>query len=525
MATPRLLLFGTPGAGKSALLGALASAAPGVHAEVVDVKGELDALQKKTYQDKHVPTKNVETFDLRVKSDGPSAWAHHRMMVVDCPGLAALDMLKAEEPFANSHPMQRPILDSDAIVLAVDVSASGKELVEQFQQFGNWLHELHEVRGQRADVADLPVYLVLTKCDLLAKKEYTFAKWMQAIEEAKNKVDEKFREYLKEQGPGFGTVKLHLWATAIRRPLLADRQAETQSPFGVAELFRESLASASEFQERRASSQSRLQNVIAGLVGLIAVLGLLVAFLYEFQPVKRVTLDEKAHEALPRAEANVVERLQGSLKTVAARKAKLNDVIDHPDFERLPTSTQQDVAKYHEELTGYIRLYEEAQVVLRLPHLAKNEKEFDELEKNVKEFVAPKEWDATVVGKRADRCVKEFAAVRAAAKAEESWLSEQIKTNNALFDRSDGLYKKVRDKAPTSDADVQAWKALKAEFDTQIQRRPAVSRQEIISGVTRVKHEDLGMFAAVKDARSEWQRSKDTLLERSDYIQDRLKKK
>src|SRR5262249_31372996 len=155
--------------------------------------------------------------------DGAAApWAHHQMTVVDCSGNAALDMLKAEEPFDRGQPMRRPILDSDAIVLTVDASASGKQLIEEFQQFGNWLHELHEVRGRRADVADLPVYVVLTKCDLLAKPDYTFAKWLQAIEDAKRKVDEKLHEYLREQIPGFGTVRVQFWATAIKRPALTD---------------------------------------------------------------------------------------------------------------------------------------------------------------------------------------------------------------------------------------------------------------------------------------------------------------
>src|SRR3989442_129506 len=140
MPTPRLLLFGTPGAGKSALLGALAQAAPALKAEVIDKSGMLEELQKNTYADNVTPT-------------------------------------------------------------------------------------------QRTDVADLPVYLVLTKCDLLARKEDTFAKWLTRIDEGKRRVDEKFREYLKEQGAGFGTLKMRLWATSIKRPALADRPAQAQEPF------------------------------------------------------------------------------------------------------------------------------------------------------------------------------------------------------------------------------------------------------------------------------------------------------
>jgi G3E family GTPase len=448
------------------------------------------------------------------------------MTVVDCSGNAALDMLKAEAPFERAQPMRRPILDADAIVLTVDASASDKQLVEEFQQFGKWLHELHEVRGRRADVADLPVYVVLTKCDLLAKPDDTYARWLDAIEEAKRRVDEKFREFLQEQAPGFGTVRLHFEATAIRTPALADRKAEDKQPLGVAELFRDTLQSARDFLDRRHHSQSRLQNFIVALSGSIVVLGLLIALLYEFTPAaKSTTLEEKALALLPRKEAGTVERVQGGLLKLQDKHANIAKVRGEGDFDRLPSETKEAVKAYYDELTKYIELYEEAQVVLKLPHMAKNEQEFRDLQKGVAQFKCPKEWEDTIIGRRADRCGKEFAAVNKAVQAEKDWLDAQVAINNALYDRSDPLYKKLRDKKKHDDDDVSAWKALKLEFEKQIVMPPQPPRQEIITGVLHLRHEELGMFAMVKEARLEWQRSKETLLERSDYIQERIRKK
>src|SRR5689334_9766691 len=91
--------------------------------------------------------------------------------VVDCDGKSALQMLEAEEPFALRHPMKKPVLNADAVVLAVDVSAPKQQLNDDFRQATRWLQALHEARGRRADIADLPVYVVLTKCDLLARKD------------------------------------------------------------------------------------------------------------------------------------------------------------------------------------------------------------------------------------------------------------------------------------------------------------------------------------------------------------------
>ena len=49
----------------------------------------------------------------------------------------------------------------------------------------------------------------------------------------------------------FGRIDLHLMATAVKRPALADATARPREPFGVAELFRHSLLSAKDFRDRR----------------------------------------------------------------------------------------------------------------------------------------------------------------------------------------------------------------------------------------------------------------------------------
>ena len=134
------------------------------------------------------------------------------------------------------------------MIVALDVSLPGKELAAQFPQIAHWLKQLHEARGRRADIAELPVYFVLTKCDLLAKKDDTAGAWIKRIEEIKGRFDENFRKYLKNEGTGFGTIRLKLSAAAIQRPALADKPP-SQEPFGVAELFRECGRSARDFQE------------------------------------------------------------------------------------------------------------------------------------------------------------------------------------------------------------------------------------------------------------------------------------
>ena len=268
MASLQLLLFGPPDAGKSALL------------------------------------------DAQQKAAGPLPGD---IQVIDCSGQSALELLQSEKAFAGAHPLKKPILEADAVLLVVDVSAPKKQINDDFRQAARWLKQLHEFRGKRTDIAALPVYVVLTKCDLLAMKDDTLGTWKTRIEVAKSEYEENFRKYLDQHAPGFGTIQLKVLETSIKQPTFGDKATKTVEPFGVSELFHDCVRSASDFQKRRQASQSRLQNVVVGMLGLVVMLALSVFFLSEFQPPARgTTLDEKMQLALPKREATSVERLAGT---------------------------------------------------------------------------------------------------------------------------------------------------------------------------------------------------------------------
>ena len=67
---------------------------------------------------------------------------------------------------------------------------------------------LEQTRGQRSEVGGLPVYLVLTKCDLLAQKDDSSISWIDRIEERKRKVDRGFQEFLEREYPGVVAIEL-----------------------------------------------------------------------------------------------------------------------------------------------------------------------------------------------------------------------------------------------------------------------------------------------------------------------------
>ncbi len=518
MAKPRLLLMGPPGAGKTSLLGALAQAAttqtPLLKGQLADSGGDWERLRKATYADQATPMAETETHDLCLRPSVNGA-VPAEAIVTDPNGQSAQEILQARQP----------ILDTDAIILTVDVSRAGKQLTEDVQQFARWLIVLRNARGRRTEIGDLPVYVVLTKCDLLAKKEDTLAKWMQRIEEAKRQLHERFRAFLSEQGAGFGTLQLQIWATAIKRPLLADRPAQAGEPLGVAELFRQCLQSAADFQDRRQTSQHRLQNVVVGMFGTVVILALAVLLLFEFQPgERRAALDEQLQTLLPRKDAPAKERLHGSIKSLREKQQALQAIESDSDFSRLLEATREKVANYDRELDRYLQARRDAAVMLKLPFLAKNQDEFTDMEKTAASFALPadyaKDWEDTPLARHIQRVRNEYAALHKALADEQTWIRGQIDADTALLKKGTRIYTKLLNKEKLDPDEAEGWQR---QCTAHMNPKSPTQREEMVKGVSRLTYEDLGKFAQVQKAQKDWDASKRKLRKMADSIQDEMR--
>ena len=127
----------------------------------------------------------------------------------------------------------RAIAAADALVLAVDASAGPSRREAEFALFERFLRLLERGRGRRTDVGDLPVYLVLTKCDLLAQPDSTSSVWMDRVDKRKQQASRHFQDFLNRQrGTApmpFGTVNLHLHTTAAALPELTGQEPGRRS--------------------------------------------------------------------------------------------------------------------------------------------------------------------------------------------------------------------------------------------------------------------------------------------------------
>jgi hypothetical protein len=439
-----IVLFGLPAAGKSSLLGALAQAAQAqehlLNGKLTDVSHGLDELRRRLYEesarrtaDEVVPyAVDFEPFhpdERKAKSDG-----HVGAVLIDCDGRVANDLLVRRQAIADDSPegtLAREVLDADTLVLVLDASAPPAQVESDFAEFDRFLRQLETRRGERAEVGGLPVFLVLTKCDLLAGVGDTTADWMERIEQHKRDVDGRFRRFLarreQESGPlPFGRLELHLWATAVKRPALAGSPAKEREPYGVAELFRQCLECAAAFRGTRRRAGRRLLWTAGGAIGLVAAM-IALAAIFTLRGLDTPTNVLRERFALLRdtGAASEMDRLRAPLGELRERLKQWRELRDDPQFDELSAEQRQTTTARIDELETYLGYYDRVSQSPR-PRDARSRRDLEELERNLKtELSLPRpEWKNTEAGRVYAQRLQDASALAAAVDRAEGWYRE-----------------------------------------------------------------------------------------------------
>ena len=213
-AAPRIVFFGMPHTGKTGLLHAFADPeAPFPLSKYGDEK----------------------PADLcRTLPDGT--------VLCDVDGRSAKEIIVDPRQIDRDERTAKDVRDSDAIVLALDASATGDATIELFHSFAAFLEGLEGTRSKNREVGGLPVFLTLTKCDRLVQPGDDPNAWLQRVESKKRSVQTAFEDYLAATGHGshadplaFGSIEVHVAATALQFP--KDPKFDSlEAPFGVEEL-------------------------------------------------------------------------------------------------------------------------------------------------------------------------------------------------------------------------------------------------------------------------------------------------
>ncbi len=510
----RLVLFGIPDAGKSSLLGALAQAAQTqehlLNGHLTDLSQGLAELQRRLYEDKPRETLDeVVPYPVTFEPFAP-ATGKREIVLIDCDGRAANELLtrrRSLDDASSDKSLARQVLDADALFLVVDASASQAQVDADFAEFGRFLRVLQEGRGKRSAVGGLPVFLVLSKCDLLARAEDTPAAWMERIEERKRQVHQRFKDFLagqEQEALPFGSIDLRLWATAVKRPTLAGSPSRPREPYGVAELFRQGFSEAADFQKREDSSAKRLWWTAGGLGGLVAaMIALATAFVTTSPSVKPNALEAKidnfkAGEG-PTASTRLAEPLQRKISVLTELKN------DHA-FGSLPPEQQEYVNSHLQELEQY-RDFKEKLQREPAPESAQSGRELDEIRARLEtELALPadreEEWSQTEAALLRRQRLDDIKALREGVSRVEDWYHELKQRGEALGNLTD-----FKTGGPLP------W----GQWHTRVRRlltdaeAPPFRPTDRLPGARNVTYAAALRFHRVEDIRSDWEKLKQRL--------------
>jgi hypothetical protein len=524
----RVVLFGMPAAGKSSLLGALAEAAQAqehlLHGRLADVSQGLAELRHRLYDES--PRRTVEeivpypvTFEpFADERDGGPA----RAMLIDCDGRVANDLLVRRQSLDAASPegsLAYEVLQADTLILAIDASAPPAQVDADFQEFGRFLRLLETSRGQRAEVGGLPVFLVLTKCDLLAHPNDKALDWMERVEERKRQVDRRFQEFLARKAAAeghlpFGRIDLHLWATAVKRPALAESPAKPREPYGVAELFRQALHAARDFRRRRRHAHRRLMWTVAGAAALVALLLAGVLWL-RFRPTpvnEAADLQDRIEAYESRYGSTAVERLQGAPEQLALRLLILKSFRGDPKFGKLPSATQDEVNDRLTELSDYLDWYRKL-LEARPPAEARSLGELQQSEDALKTALAlpREEWGQTPAALLRDRRLQDAAALHKGVRAADDWYG-------GLREEGEALWTFARRQPGTNGASINwpAWQKDVAALLARAGSPPFHDTDGLRGEGSPTWRDSVLRFASVVEARTGWETTRDRLRRQSD---------
>jgi hypothetical protein len=518
----QIVLFGMPAAGKTSLLGALGQAAQSqehlLHGRLTDPSHGLGELQRRLYGDKPRRTSDEIVpypvhFEPFTTTQNGTTDDQLDAVFIDCDGQVANDLLARRRELSDKSPegtLAREVVDADTLVLVVDASAPASQVDADFVEFGRFLHQFERQRGQRIEVGGLPVFLVLTKCDLLAHPEDTPAGWMERIEESKRQVDKRFHDFMargaaSDGSRAFGHIDLHLWATAVKRPALAGVAAKPNEPYGVAELFRQCLFNATQYRRRCRRSRRRLVWTLAGTCGMLfLLLGMIVALAIGHSFSRSSGGLQGRIDSYQLSEGRTAaERLRGSPADLRVKIAAWAEFRNDPGYDSLPPETRDLVRDRLDELKAYSAYLDALKARPAFPP-GGNRADLETLVEALKTSLAlPRpEWGATEAGKlHADRLEEAEALLRAIAQVED-WYQSHTRAAENLWHFSDRLPGK-------EDAGLN-WPAWQGKAGEQLMQAatPPMREADPVPGAPTYTYATILRLPSVAKAREDWERAR-----------------
>jgi hypothetical protein len=500
----QILILGEPGSGKTSLLGALAEASA-TQAEILggrltETNPSLEDLRCRIYEGE-IPSTEQDLVNYPLQFSSPGGNERFDVVLTDTGHKAALDIFSLRKLRTQENAIGNGLFDVDALILAVD--SSGPRLENRLRELAEFLHWLEKARGQDACVGGLPVFVALTRCDLLPGLGQGGAGWLDRIGEGKQQARQALGSFLDRPrnrlGAAFGDLALSLETTATKRPPMKGNEGRSREPFGVAELFGRAIASAGSFRRRANHANRRLGWAVTAAVVLLSAFCLSIFAL----------LGQKG------SSDSETRRLQAALDSFKSREAQtpslrlreplqthiseLADIRHDAAFGRLPQEQKDYLESRLKELREY-KAYKDRLLQLPSPESVRTESELKELQANLAKLEPPpqhqSDWDQTE------------AAILRTQRMEESRILEtglvELRDAYATFSR------RGRDLWSFSGREENkpiAWSEWQAQVQKLLTETEALDRRpgDRLPGSARLTYAALFHFESVAAARTTWE--------------------
>lgn len=428
----RVVFFGPPRSGKSKLLDAVVAVA----------RTQADDAVPLVPADSGSVIQAGEVIRRRVSIDlpGPRAVTGD-IEFIDCDGRAAQELLADADRLRSAQArseLTSSVRSTDALVVVIDTSSPPEHVDEVFAQLHTFLKVLRDQRTADREVGGLPVFLVLCKCDELARRGEGFTDWQERVQEALKRLEGRFREWFEDGGGpylAFGSTELSVAATATSWPDVIGGVPDSTNGFGVDELHADLIRAARDHRDRSARSRARLTWTAGIAVGLLSLL-----------LVSLIGLSATREPAAVDALAERVKRMRQALGPPEVRLAderfernrrEVQSAREAPVFDLLPADLQKYVEDELRQFSAYELYRHKFDPPQFSPADVRTSGERAELETALETRLAPPpefapEWQRTEAVQLRDKWRGDLRRLTDAERQVHEWYTRQLARLNEL---------------------------------------------------------------------------------------------
>ncbi len=426
----RIVIFGPPRTGKSRLIESLLAdfaarpilAAPSAPPE----PSSLDALN-------FVPLVPLTQSEV-VPYFSPG------IVLYDVDGKSASKLLAEPASLAHlSGPTAAELQSANAAILVLDASANVDERLRLYREFGRFLESLERSRADNRDVGGLPVFLTITKCDLLATPADDPAEWESRVSAKLDTVRTTFEDYLDEETEAtdpytFGKIRVFLHATAMEFPKRSDF-ASLAGPYGIEELSDQLRAEARSHRSRSELSQSRLRWTLIGSGVLFGTMLLLLISLLLLAPDGAADRFLRQVEDYQQREGSAAVRL--SERQLVKNQREIDAMLESPLVETLPPDLQGYLESRRREFAEYTKYRDQFRPPQISPPGVRSRRDFEQLDADLAGPLAPpaeyaEAWTDTESAQLWKKWKQDTSLLRVAEAGLSEWYRNLIRRGTVL---------------------------------------------------------------------------------------------